>query len=307
MITALAGGTGAAKFLRGLSAVVPPPQVTVIGNVGDDTTIWGLHISPDLDTVTYAFAALLDEARGWGLSGDTFNCLAAMAALGEETWFNLGDRDLAIHLFRTECLRAGQPLSAVTEAIRSALAVRSRILPASDSPVATRVLTAGGWLGFQEFFVREKAQVEVLDVAYVGAEQAAPAPGVLDAVASATGIVVCPSNPVTSIGPILAIPGIAEALTATPARVIAISPIVGGAAVSGPAGRLMAAKGLPVSPVGVAELYRPWLDFLVLDRRDEAWAPEVAALGITPVIAETIMTDRRAAEALARAVVEALP
>ncbi|MBI3028179.1 MAG: 2-phospho-L-lactate transferase [Candidatus Rokubacteria bacterium] len=306
MIVALAGGTGAAKFLRGLVAVVPPEQVAVIVNTGDDALVWGLHVSPDLDTVTYALAGLLDEAKGWGVRDDTFRCLAAMAALGRETWFNLGDRDLGTHLFRTERLAAGRSLTEVTEAIRRALGVRSRLLPASDSPVATRVLTPGGWLGFQEYFVREKARVEVLDVAYGGAETASPAPGVLEAIHAATAVVICPSNPITSIGPILAVPGIAEALASTPARVLAISPIVGGAPVSGPAGKLMAAKGLPVSALGVAQLYRPWLDVLALDRQDERLAPDVAALGIAPLVTGTLMTDRRAEAALARAVVDRL-
>jgi LPPG:FO 2-phospho-L-lactate transferase len=305
-VTTLAGGTGAAKFLRGLTAVVPPEHVTVIGNTGDDTRIWGLHISPDLDTVTYALSGLLDEEKGWGIRDDTLRCLAAMAALGRETWFNLGDRDLATHLFRTERLGAGRSLTEVTEAIRRALGVRSRILPASDSPVATRILTPGGWLGFQEFFVKEKARVEVLDVAYGGAEMASPAPGVLEAIRTATAVVICPSNPITSIGPILAVPGIAEALASTPARVLAISPIVGGAPVSGPAGKLMVAKGLPVSALGVAQLYRPWLDVLVLDRRDEGLAPDIAALGIAPLVTGTIMTDRRAEAALARAALDAV-
>ncbi len=278
----------------------------MIGNTGDDTRIWGLHISPDLDTVTYALSGLLDEEKGWGIRDDTLRCLAAMAALGRETWFNLGDRDLATHLFRTERLGAGRSLTEVTEAIRRALGVRSRILPASDSPVATRILTPGGWLGFQEFFVKEKARVEVLDVAYGGAEMAFPAPGVLEAIRTATAVVICPSNPITSIGPILAVPGIAEALASTPARVLAISPIVGGAPVSGPAGKLMVAKGLPVSALGVARLYRPWLDVLVLDRRDEGLAPDIAALGIAPLVTGTIMTDRRAEAALARAALDAV-
>ncbi len=305
-ITSLAGGTGAAKFLRGLTTVAPPEQVTVIGNTGDDTLIWGLHISPDLDTVTYALAGILDETKGWGVRGDSFRCLAAMAALGRDTWFNLGDRDLAIHLLRTEGLRAGERLSEVTEAIRRALGVRSRILPATDSPVRTRVLTPQGWLGFQEFFVREKALLDVLDVIYDGADEARPAPGVVDAIAQASAVILCPSNPITSIGSILAVPGIAEALTATQAKVVAISPIVGGAPVSGPAGKLMAARGLPVSAVGVAQLYSAWLDLLVLDTRDQALAPDLLGLGIRPVVTDTIMTDRRREVALARAVVEAL-
>lgn len=305
-ITALAGGTGAAKFLRGLTSVLPPEQVTVIGNTGDDTVIWGLHISPDLDTVTYALAGLLDETRGWGIRGDTFGCLAAMAALGRDTWFNLGDRDLATHLFRTEQLRAGQSLTEVTDAIRRALGVRSRILPATDSPVRTRILTPAGWLGFQEFFVREKALVDVLDVVWEGAAEARPAPGVLESIAEATAVILCPSNPVTSIGPILAVPGITDALRATRATALAISPIVSGAPLSGPAGKLMAAKGLPVSAVGVAHLYRPWLDVLVLDERDRALVPDLLQLVLSPLITDTIMTDHRAEVALARAVLETL-
>src|SRR5574337_327816 len=267
-IAALAGGTGAAKFLRGLAAVLRPGELTVIGNTGDDALIWGLHVSPDLDTVTYALAGLLDEARGWGLRDDSFRCLAAMAALGRDTWFNLGDRDLATPVFRSERLSAGGSLSLVTDAIRHALGVPIPILPATDFPVRTRILTSGGWLGFQEFFVREKALVDVLDVAYEGASEARPAPGVLEAIAEATAVIVCPSNPITSIGPSLALPGIVEALRTTRATTLAVSPIVGGAPVSGPAGKLMAAKGLPVSAVGVALCYRPWLDVLVLDERD---------------------------------------
>lgn len=305
-ITALAGGTGAAKFLRGLAAVGDPGAFTIIGNAGDDTGIWGLHISPDLDSVTYALAGLLDETKSWGVRDDSFRCLAAMAALGHETWFNLGDRDLATHLFRTECLQKGQSLSEVSDAIRRSLGVRSRILPMSDQPVRTMVLTPGGWLGFQEFFVREKAQPEVLDVTYEGAEAARPAPGVVEAIRDARAVIVCPSNPITSIGPILALPGIVEALRETSATVVAISPIVGGAAVSGPAGKLMAARGLPVSAVGVAMAYREWLDLLVIDRRDQPLVPELLRLGVSPVLAHSLMTDHQREVELARAVLEAL-
>ena len=306
MITALAGGTGAAKFLRGLVAVADPARVTVIGNTGDDLELWGLHISPDLDTVTYTLAGLIDETKGWGLRGDTFHCLQAMAALGGETWFNLGDRDLAMHLFRTERLRRGDALSAVTDAIRRALGVRSRILPMSDEPVRTRIRSTTGWLSFQEFFVKEKARVEILDVAYAGADAARPAPGVVEAISEARAVVVCPSNPVTSIGPILAVPGVAGALTATRAVVLAISPIVAGAAVSGPAGALMAAKGLAVSAAGVATAYGRWLDVMVIDRQDQALTPELLRLGVSPVVTSTVMTDRQREVALARAVLEAL-
>lgn len=306
MITALAGGTGAAKFLRGLVALTDAARLTVIGNTGDDTEIWGLHISPDLDTVTYTLAGLIDETKGWGFKDESFRCLQAMAGLGGETWFNLGDRDLATHLFRTESLRRGAPLSVVTDAIRRALGVRSRILPMSDQPVRTQVRSTTGWLTFQEFFVREKAQVEVLDVAYEGAEASGPAPGVVDAIRKARAVVICPSNPVTSIGPILAVPGIVEALRHTPAVVVAISPIVAGAAVSGPGAALMAARGLPVSAAGVARAYQEWLDIMVLDHQDQALTPELGRLGVSPVVTNTLMTDRQREVALARAVLETL-
>mgnify|MGYP001609213068 CR=1 FL=1 len=305
-ITALAGGTGAAKFLRGLAALVEPSTLTVIGNTGDDTEIWGLHISPDLDTVIYALAGVIDESKGWGVRDDTFRCLQTMATLGRETWFNLGDRDLATHLFRTEALREGKTLSDITEAIRKAFGVRFKILPMSDQPVRTRVLTPQGWLNFQEFFVREKGRVEVLDVAYEGAERASPAPGVVEAIGDAEAVMISPSNPITSIGPIVSVPGIVEALRSTAAKVLAVSPIVAGAPVSGPAGTLMAAKGFPVSAAGIAAAYREWLDILVIDRRDQALGPELAHSGVSHVVAETIMADREREIRLARTVLEAV-
>lgn len=305
-LVALAGGTGAAKFLRGLCRLVDPRDLTVVVNTGDDTELWGLHISPDLDTVCYTLAGVIDAARGWGLAEETFHALGQMARFGEPTWFNLGDRDLATHLHRTRLLRGGRSLSEATSAIAGALGVGPRVLPMSDQPVRTRVLGPDGWLGFQEYFVREKAQVEVRAVEYAGAETAAPAPGVLDALAAARAVIVCPSNPVTSIGPILAVPGITDALARSPATALAISPIVGGESVSGPAGRLMATLGLPVSPAGVARAYAPWLDTLVFDEQDRREAPEILALGVSPVTAKTIMAGREDEVALARRVLELL-
>jgi len=301
-LTAIAGGTGAAKLLRGLAAARPRDTLTVIGNTGDDAEIWGLHVSPDLDTVMYALAGRLDTARGWGLTGETFRCLEAMGDLGAQTWFNLGDRDLATHLHRTRALREGLPLSAVTAELCGRLGVAARVLPMSDEPVRTRVRTPDGWLSFQEYFVREKAQVQVLDVEYAGASQARPAPGVLEAICEAEVVVVCPSNPVTSVGPVLAVPGIADALTGARARVVAVSPIVGGAAVSGPAGALMRARGLSVSAVGVAAAYAPWLGTLVIDRSDTGRVVELARLGVEAVLADIVMTDRDREIALARVV-----
>ena len=303
-VTALAGGTGAAKLLRGLIQVVDPETLTIVGNTGDDAEVWGLHVSPDLDTVTYALAGRLDVARGWGLAEESFHCLDAMAALGGDTWFNLGDRDLATHLCRTRALRAGQTLSAITVEIGRRLGARGRILPMSDDPVRTRIETPDGWLDFQEYFVREKAQPEVRAIAYVGAERARPAPGVIEALRDADLVLVCPSNPVTSVGPILAVPGVVDALRAS-RTVVGVSPIIGAAPVSGPAGALMRARGLEVSAAGVATAYAPWLRTLLVDSRDRDASAAVSALGVRAVVADTLMTDRAKEIALARAVLEA--
>jgi len=303
-VVTLAGGTGAAKLLRGLATCLPPRDLTVIGNTGDDTEVWGLHVSPDLDTVTYALAGLLDVERGWGLAGETFNCLAAMATHGGDTWFNLGDRDLATHLTRTRALRDGQPLSAVTARLAAGLGVAARILPMSDTPVRTMIRTPGGRLTFQEYFVREKALVDVVGVDYEGAPAARPAPGVVEAIETADVVVVCPSNPVTSVGPILAVPGIVDALRASAAPVVGVSPIVGGAAVSGPAAALMRARGLAVSPLGVATAYAPWLRQLLVDPRDRAFIPELARAGVLADTADIVMTSRAIESALARRVLD---
>ena len=305
-VTALAGGTGAAKFLRGLTSCMNPRDLTVIGNTGDDTEIWGLHVSPDLDTLTYALTGRLDVARGWGLADDTFRALAAMGVLGGETWFRLGDRDLATHIYRSRALRAGVSLTGVTNAIGQALGLRIRLLPMSDDGVKTRIQTPDGWMSFQNYFVREKARARTIGIEYAGAEKAVPAPGVLDAIRTANAVIVCPSNPITSIGPILSVPGIRAALMETNAIVLAISPIVGSAAVSGPAGELMSACGLPVSPVGVARTYTPWLDLLVIDRRDIKQTHAVLELGAEPVVTDTVMTDHASETALARLVLETL-
>jgi LPPG:FO 2-phospho-L-lactate transferase len=295
-LVALAGGTGAAKLLRGLDALVEPETLGIIGNTGDDALIWGLHVSPDLDTVCYALGGLIDEGRGWGLRDETFRTLGEMVRFGEPTWFNLGDRDLATHLHRTRLLGDGQTLSQATAKIARDLGVRHRVLPMSDQPVRTRVLGPDGWLSFQEYFVREKTQVEVREVEYAGADKAIPAPGVLDAIAAADAVIVCPSNPVTSIGPILAVPGLSRALDT----------IIGGQAVSGPAGRLMASRGLDVSAVGVAAAYASWLDALLVDTVDAALAPGLEALGVRPVVTDTFMWNRESEIALARRVLEAL-
>ena len=305
MIVALAGGTGAAKLLRGLARVTEPARLFIVGNTGDDLDWWGLHVSPDLDSVTYALAGLLDEKRGWGVRDDTFHCLEAMRRLGREAWFRLGDRDLATHLHRTLLLRAGRSLTEATDAIAQGLGVRARLVPMSDDPVRTELRTTAGWLSLEEFFVRERCAPDVLEVVYRRAETARPAPAVVDAIGTAEAVVVCCSNPVTSIGPILAVPGILEALARTPAPVVAVSPIVGGQAVSGPAGKLLAARGLDVSPLGVARAYRPWLDTLVMDGLDAAQAAALERDGVRSVVADALMPDGAAEARLARVVLEA--
>jgi len=303
-VAALAGGTGAAKLVRGLAACLDRDTLTVIGNTGDDAEVWGLHVSPDLDSVMYALAGLLDRVRGWGRADETFQCLSAMAAYGAPTWFALGDRDLATHLVRTRALRDGRSLSTVTAELCRALGITARLSPMSDDPVRTIIRTPDGRLGFQEYFVRDKCQVEVVGVDYDGATHARPAPGVLAALREADLVVVCPSNPVTSIGPILAVPGIVDALGTTRARVVGVSPIVGGAAVSGPAGALMRAEGRPVSPVGVARAYAPWLSVLLVAREDATCAAELASLGVRAVATDVMMPDAAAEIALARAVLQ---
>jgi len=274
MIAVLTGGTGGAKFVQGLAQVLPAEELTAIVNTGDDLVWWGLSVSPDLDSITYALAGMLSRERGWGVDGDTFECRNAMARLGESAWFQLGDRDLATHLVRTRLLRAGCTLSEATRKITQGFAIRSTVLPMTDSTVETRVRTEEGELSFQEYFVRERFRPKVERVRFVGVEVAQPAPGVLDAIRSADAVLIAPSNPITSIGPILAVPGLVDALRETRAPVVAVSPIVGNDAVSGPAGNLMRAQGLPVSIDGVAHAYSGFLDALLVTPEDAVAADE---------------------------------
>lgn len=305
-IVVLAGGVGAARFLSGLAPVVGPERLFIVGNTGDDAEIHGLHVSPDLDTVTYALAGLADRKRGWGIEGDTFECLRALERLGGETWFKLGDRDLATHLYRSGRLGQGATLSQVTWEIATALGVRASIVPMSDKPVPTLIETRCGIQEFQRYFVRQRARDAVLGVRFYGIEESRPADGVLKAIQRAAGVVVCPSNPIISIGPILAVPGIREALRETAAPVAAISPIVGGRALKGPADRMMRSMGLRASADQVAELYRDFVDVFVLDRVDRKLAPKVEGLGMRAVVTNTIMRGLAQKKALARAVVKAL-
>ncbi len=301
-VAVLAGGVGAARFLVGLVRVVNPDRVVVIGNVGDDVEFYGLRICPDLDTVTYTLAGVVHPEQGWGRAGDTFRVQAELAGFGLPVWFKLGDLDLATHIFRSYRLGQGATLAEVTAEIGRAFGVKIRLLPVSNDPVRTRVRTPEGWLDFQDYFVRLGAAPEVLEVRFEGAEAARPAPGVLEALEAAETVVLAPSNPVISLGPILAVPGVREALRSTRAKVAGISPIVGGRALKGPADRMLRSLGLEASAAGVARLFADFLDVWVIDRADAHLAAEIEGLGIRPVVADTIMADPERAAALARTV-----
>jgi LPPG:FO 2-phospho-L-lactate transferase len=304
-VVTLAGGTGAAKLLRGMLQVMSPSDLTVIGNTGDDLELFGLSISPDLDTVGYTLSGLVDETKGWGVADDTWNCRAALERLGEKTYFALGDKDIAVHLWRSERLRQGVPLSRITADLATRWGLSCRLLPMSDDRVRTQVKTPAGWLAFQEFFVRERCEPEVLDVRYEGAARARPAPGVVDVLRAADAIVICPSNPMSSVGPILAVPGIREAIHERSTAVTAVSPIVGASPVSGPAGKMMRARGYPVTVVGLAEVYAGLLARLVVDHCDRSEEAPLGERGVRAVVTDIMMTSREREIALARAVLEA--
>jgi LPPG:FO 2-phospho-L-lactate transferase len=305
-VVALAGGVGAARFLDGLTRVIAPERVFIIGNTADDAEIHGLHISPDLDTVTYTLAGLANPQHGWGIRGDSFRCLEALGRLGADTWFQLGDLDLATHLYRTERLRQGATLSTVTSEITAALKVRSALVPMSNERVRTRICTPSGELEFQTYFVKRRARDRVTAMRFEGASEAAAAPGVLEAIAEAEAVILCPSNPFISIGPVLAVPGIREALQRIRTRVLAISPIVGGRAVKGPAARMMKSMCLRASAAEVAKLYRDFVGVFVLDEVDRKLAVQVEALEMRPVVTNTIMRGLRERKALAKVVVREL-
>ncbi len=310
MITVLAGGVGAAKFLIGLLEVVDPQEVTAIVNVADDTTIHGLRISPDLDSCTYTLAGANDTERGWGLRGETWLAMEHLRRYAESNdvtngdaagWFNLGDRDLGTHLYRTSRLAAGRSLSQVSTEITKAWGIAATLLPASNSEIRTKVHTTDGReLAFQDYFVRERYDVEVASVTIDGLDTAVPAPGVLEAIAGAEVVLIAPSNPIVSIDPILAIPGIRNAMVARRNNVAAISPIVGGAALKGPADRLLRDLGHEPSVVGIARLYEEVAASLVIDIEDEALAPDVRAAGMNCVITDTIMRSAAISADLAR-------
>jgi LPPG:FO 2-phospho-L-lactate transferase len=306
MITILAGGSGAAKFLKGLVRVRPREEMTVVVNTADDVILHGLHISPDVDTVLYALAGVLSRKRGWGIQGDSFRCNDRLGTLGLENWFQLGDLDLATHIYRTWRLSQGATPTKVTEELGQALGIRSKVLPMTDSRVETRLMTELGELSFQEYFVKHRHRPKVLEVAYRGIEEAAAAPGVLRAIEEAKTIVIAPSNPVTSIGPIISLPDLRQALRRAEGRRAAISPFVEGRAISGPADLLMGVWGLDPTPGGLAAAYSHLIDYLIIDEADEGWTQEVQRLGITAVAARIIMRGPEEEVALARETMKAL-
>lgn len=304
-VAALSGGVGGAKLALGLDRVLAPGELTLIANTGDDFRHHGLFVAPDIDTLVYTLSGLNDDERGWGLAGESWAFMSALERLGGETWFNLGDRDLAMHVLRAERLAAGETLSAITDRLRQQLGIQSRILPMSDAPAGTIVETLEhGALPFQRYFVERQSAPTVTGFR-LGGDGAAPAPGVLAALADADVIAICPSNPFISIDPVLAVDGVRAGLKAAAAPVVAVSPIVGGEAIKGPTAKMFRELGFVPSPAAVAERYRDFLDVMIVDERDADAAAEVEALGVSVVLADTIMRDLDVKTALARTVLAA--
>ncbi len=299
-VTALAGGVGASKLLLGLHDVIDPRNLTVIVNTGDDITLHGLRISPDLDIVTYTLAGIVDETKGWGYRGETFHALKRLAAFGRVNWFNLGDRDLATHIHRSAMLAEGKSLSDAAEAIRLALRVKARILPMCDQRVPTMIDTAEGELHFQEYLVKRRAEPVVRGIRFDGVDKSRPAKGVLEAIRDADRILICPSNPLISIGPILGVPGIREALRARKGDVIAVCPIVGGKSLKGPSDKMLAELGHEPSAVGVAKLYADFTGTFVIDPADKTQAGPIRKLGMKVEVVPTVMKTRSQKRKLAR-------
>jgi LPPG:FO 2-phospho-L-lactate transferase len=306
MYTVFAGGVGASRFLQGLVQVIPQRDITVISNTGDDVEMFGLHISPDTDIVIYALAGAVNPETGWGLEGDTFNIVDALQRFGYERWFNLGDRDMATAIHRTRLLREGRPMHTVVADLSRAWGLDVSILPMSNDPIETRITGPEGELPFQEYMVRLRTEVEVKAVTFAGADTSKPAPGVLESIRDARAVILAPSNPLVSIGPILAVPGIRDTLASTSATRIAISPIIAGQVVKGPAARMLQTLGHEVSAVGVAEIYRGLVDVMVIDDLDRDLAPRVEALGMRCVVTDTMMTSPERKAEVASVVLSAL-
>jgi LPPG:FO 2-phospho-L-lactate transferase len=304
MITALAGGVGAARFLTGLVNVVEEKDLTVVVNTGDDIDLYGLHISPDIDIVAYTLAGIVDEEKGWGIRDDTFNFLDSLKRFGFETWFNIGDKDLATHMFRTVSLSQGMLLSEVTSKICRALGLQLSILPMTDAKVETRITTKSGSMHFEEYFVKNGFADEILGVDFPGLSEVEPAEGVIDSIEKANLIIICPSNPIVSIGTILGIKGVRDVLKKATGRKVAISPIIAGAPIKGPADKLLRCLGLEVSAFSVAKLYSDFLDTFIIDNADSGEKDRIESLGIEVKVANTIMKRLDDKLQLARVVME---
>lgn len=304
MIVSLAGGVGAAKFLSGLVKVIPEEDLTVIVNIGDDIELHGLHISPDIDIVIYTLAGIVDERKGWGVRGDSFNCLSFLGRLGCETWFRLGDMDLATHIYRTDLLRKGFRLSEIVDMLRKAFGLKVKILPMSNEKVETRIITPAGELHFQEYLVKRSASDRVLGVEFSGIDEAKPAPGVIESILDSDAVIVCPSNPIVSVGTILSVKGVREALIRCKGKKIAVSPIVAGHPIKGPADKLMKGLGLEVSAYSVAKLYSDFLDVFIIDELDAHEGERIEELGIKVISTNTIMKSLEDKIRLARVAIE---
>lgn len=299
-IVALCGGVGGSKLVLGLKLEFPEDELAVVVNTADDVEIFGLHVSPDLDTVMYTLAGVSNDAFGWGLEGDSFECLSMLERYGKDAWFRVGDRDVATHILRTSALRNGERLTNVTRDLARRLDVRAVILPMTDQKVRTRVLSADGWLEFQEYFVKRHHADRPLDVVHVGIGESRVTEEVKRALATADVVIAAPSNPIVSLGPILSVPGMVDALCATSARKLAISPVIGNQSVTGPADALMQAKGYSPTVEGIAQLYKQWLNVLVIDEKDRGLSSRVEAQGVEVVTADTIMSDVDSKRRLAR-------
>ncbi|HMD31012.1 MAG TPA: 2-phospho-L-lactate transferase [Candidatus Acidoferrales bacterium] len=301
-ITALAGGVGASKLLLGLARSMDPRDLTVIVNTGDDIVLHGLYICPDLDIVTYTLAGSVNPQTGWGLAGDTFHTLKALARYSRKQWFNLGDRDLATHIHRTALLAGGKKLAEIADSIRRDWGVASTILPATEHPIPTTIVTDAGEMHFQEYLVKHRAEPPILDIRFEGIESSAPAPGVLEALRGADGILICPSNPLISIGPILAVPGVRETMWSRRERSIAVSPLVGGKSLKGPSDKMLAECLVDPTSCGVAMLYEDVASVMVLDPSDSGLCPDVVKQGVRPVLLPSVMHTEADKDRLARGV-----
>jgi LPPG:FO 2-phospho-L-lactate transferase len=306
MYTVFAGGVGASRFLQGLYEAVDPARITIISNTGDDVEMFGLHVSPDTDIVLYALAGAVNPETGWGLTGDTFAVVDQLQRFGYQRWFNLGDRDLAMAIHRTRLLHEGVPMHEIVAGLARDWGLACRVLPMSNEPVRTKIFGPEGEIDFQDYMVRLRTEVDVRSVAFAGAEEARPAPGVIEALEQSDAIILAPSNPIVSIGPILAVPGIRDALADSKAKRAAISPIIAGQVVKGPAAKMLQTLGYEVSAVGVARMYLGLIDLMVIDEQDRALAPQVEALGMRCLVTDTMMTSAERKKDLAGAVVAAL-